>query len=144
MVTAASDETLYALSEDDIEIEHIAPGAPGSPTALFVTPAGRQIPLSGEAALLVERLIEHLSRGRAAQVIVYDNELTTQQAAEILNVSRQYLIRLLDRGDIPYTRTGTHRRLRLADVLAYRAQRSQVRREALQNMARASQESGDY
>ncbi|HEX5503538.1 MAG TPA: excisionase family DNA-binding protein, partial [Thermomicrobiales bacterium] len=71
-------------------------------------------------------------------------ELTTQQAADLLNVSRQYLIRLLERGDLPFTRTGTHRRIRLDDVLRYKDARSARRREGLRRLTRLSEELGLY
>ena len=65
-----------------------------------------------------------------------NTKLTTQQAAVLLNISRPYLIRLLDRGAIPYTKTGTHRRVRLADLLVYRQERFERTGRVLQEMGR--------
>ena len=71
-------------------------------------------------------------------------ELTTQQAADLLNISRQYLVRLLEEGKIPYTRTGKHRRLRIDDVVAYKQARDRERSESLDELARLSDELGGY
>jgi excisionase family DNA binding protein len=92
----------------------------------------------------VEKLLAELHAGRGVQIVTYERDLTTQQAAELLNVSRQYLVRLLDAGAIPYTRVGTHRRLRLQDVLSYRNLRHSERRASLARITRLSQEMGDY
>jgi excisionase family DNA binding protein len=73
-----------------------------------------------------------------------DALLTTQQACDLLNVSHPYLIRLLDQGAIPHTRTGAHRRIRAADVLAYMRRRDAERGEALDALSRMSQEFGLY
>ena len=66
--------------------------------------------------------------------------LTTSEAAELLNVSRQYLCRLLDRGDIPFVRVGKHRRVRVGDLMRYRERRDAARREKLQELTQLSQE----
>lgn len=136
---------LYELS-DDMTIEPVPArrSIAAVDDALLITPDGRKIVLSPGAYAVVEQVLAQLEKGKAVQVITFERELTTQQAADILNVSRQYLIRLLDRGEIPFTKTGTHRRLRLQDVLAYRRQRSEMRRKSLANLARASAEMGDY
>jgi len=73
-------------------------------------------------------------------LIPHDKELTTKEAADILNFSRPFLIRLLDRDEIPYHRVGTHRRLRVEDVLAYREQRAAHRREKLRELTSLSEE----
>ena len=87
---------------------------------------------------------EALARGLTVRVVAVDEELTTQQAADILGVSRPYLIRLLESGKIPFTKVGTHRRVRMTDLLAYKEQRDAERREALQELTRTSQELGLY
>jgi excisionase family DNA binding protein len=112
--------------------------------AMLVAPDGGQTPLSLHAYTVLTSMLRELQAGRGVQVVVYDRELTTQQAADLLNVSRQYLIRLLEAGAIPHTKVGTHRRLQLQDVLAYRQQRSGERRESLARLTRASQEMGEY
>lgn len=73
-----------------------------------------------------------------------DQEMTTQQAADLLNLSRPYLIKMLERGDIPYTKTGTHRRVRLSDVISYKTRRDATRDEALTQLTQLSQDMGLY
>jgi excisionase family DNA binding protein len=87
---------------------------------------------------------EVLARGDAITLIPVHQELTTQQAADLLNISRQYLVRLLEEGKIPYTRTGKHRRLRIDDVVAYKQARDRERGESLDELARLSNELGGY
>jgi excisionase family DNA binding protein len=87
---------------------------------------------------------EVLARGDSLTIVPVGKELTTQQAADLLNVSRQYLVRLLGEGRIPYTRTGKHRRLRIEDVLTFKEQRDRERGAALDELTRMSQEIGGY
>ena len=71
-------------------------------------------------------------------------ELTTQEAADLLNVSRQYLVRLLEDGAMPFTKTGTHRRIRFGDLMAYKRARDATRRQGLKRLTRLSEELGLY
>lgn len=110
----------------------------GSPSVCrLVGPGGESVPIPNAISGLIERMAELLARGDAVTIVPIGKELTTQQAADILNVSRQYLVRLLDAREIPFTRTGKHRRLRAADVLAYKERRALERRAALDELAAA-------
>lgn len=96
-----------------------------------------------EALLRVLQLAaRELARGNAVAVVPVHKDLTTQEAADILNVSRPYLIKLLEQGDIPHVKTGTHRRIRLSDVLAYKRVRDAERRRALTRLTQMGQEMG--
>jgi excisionase family DNA binding protein len=105
---------------------------------------GRAATLTAPMISLIERAARIVADGTAVDVFARDKELTTQEAAEFLGVSRQYLVRLLDRGDIPFARTGNHRRVKSADVLAYREKRDAARREALSAIAQETQDAGGY
>ena len=76
--------------------------------------------LPADAADMVRRLLETYAAGRRLRVIPDDAEVSTFQAADILNVSRPHVIKLLDAGAMPLRMVGTHRRIRLADVLAFK------------------------
>ncbi len=74
----------------------------------------------------------------------YEAEVTTQQAAELLQVSRPYLIRLLEEGRISYRKVGTHRRIRIADILKYKEVRDERRGTDLRELIRVSESMGLY
>lgn len=71
-------------------------------------------------------------------------ELTTEEAGELINVSRQYLVGLLDEGRIPFTKTGRHRRLRIDDVIAFKEKRDAERTKDLRALSQLTQELGGY
>ncbi|GIU92146.1 MAG: excisionase [Acidimicrobiia bacterium] len=93
---------------------------------------------------LIAEILAQLAAGRVVVAYPMHAELTTQQAADFLNVSRPYLVKLLDEGVIPHHKVGTHRRVYFEDVLAYRARQEEESRSALNELARLSEELGLY
>jgi excisionase family DNA binding protein len=85
-----------------------------------------------------------MAHGQGVTVIPQNALLTTQEAAELLGISRPTLVRLVEDGEIPYERRGRHRRIMLADLLAYQASMRRERREALDRMAQEGQAAGLY
>jgi excisionase family DNA binding protein len=96
--------------------------------------------LPSTAVSLLLEVLEAMSAGQSVTVVSEEAELTTVEAASVLNVSRPFLIKLLEDGQIPYRKVGTHRRIRLNDVLAYRAEDDKAREAVLDQLARDAQE----
>lgn len=115
----------------------------GAPRCQLVGPAG-PIPLPESVFYVLERVAEVMAKGDSITVVPVGREVTTQQAADLLNVSRQYLVRLLDEQRIPFRKTGKHRRLRIEDVLAFKEKRDKDRRAGLRELSRMTQEFGGY
>jgi excisionase family DNA binding protein len=103
-----------------------------------------QVVVPSEVLRLFIEILDNLARGHAITVAPIHAELTTQQAADLLNVSRPYVVRLLERGEIPYHRVGNRRRIRLEDVLAYQHADDEQRRENLRALIRETDELGLY
>lgn len=142
-VAAPEDEreSVAALME---LLKHVVPKQSQPAAYKIVSPSGEVTELPESVFLLLERIIEVLARGDELTVVPVGKELTTQQAANILNVSRQYLVRVLDDGRIPYRKTGTHRRIRMEDLLAYKRQRDRDRMASLDDLSQISQDFGGY
>lgn len=91
---------------------------------------------------LIGSILDHVGAGRDVVVMERAVELTTQEAAGLLNVSRPFLIRLVEAGEIPHRKVGTHRRLRREHVEAYRARTRLEAEAALDALAKETQELG--
>lgn len=127
------------------QVEHIIVPLTGDPSPLkLMSSDGRTIELPVPLLHLLQVAVHHLAHGQAITLVPTDQEMTTQQAADLLNLSRPYLIKMLERGDIPYTKTGTHRRVRLSDVMSYKNRRDAIRGEALTQLTQLSQDMGLY
>ena len=97
-----------------------------------------------EVFRLIIGMLEHLSRDDGVTVVSIHAELTTQQAADLLNVSRPHLIKLLDQGRIRFRRVSNRRKLRLVDVLVYRRADEERRSAALDELTREAGDMGLY
>ena len=98
--------------------------------------------LPASALRLLVRILEEMARGNAVTLIPVHAELTTQEAADMLNISRPSLIQLLDEGKIDFRRIGTHRRIRFEALMEYKRQADADRREVLDQLAAYDQELG--
>ena len=90
------------------------------------------------------RLLADLRAGNAVTILQSSHELTTIEASKTLGMSRQFLVQLLEKGEIPFHKVGTHRRLYVRDVLAYKARRDTSRRKTLDDLAKREFAKGDY
>ncbi|WP_114313348.1 helix-turn-helix domain-containing protein [Thermus caldifontis] len=107
-----------------------------------LTVNGQTLSLSPSLAEALRAYLEPLARGEPVVVVPLEAELTTQQAADLLGISRPYLIRLLEEGKIPYRKVGTHRRIRARDLLAYKERSRHKGEEILGKLVEEAQELG--
>lgn len=103
-----------------------------------------QVVLPRAAMLLLLNGLQEMAKGNAVSLVPIQAELTTQQGADLLCVSRPYFIKLLDEGKIPFRKVGTYRRVKAADVLAYIKEYQQAATEAMREMVAESQALGLY
>jgi excisionase family DNA binding protein len=105
-------------------------------------PARKTVKIPASAVRMLIQILEEMARGNAVALIPVHAELTTQEAADMLNISRPSLIQLLDEGKIEFRRVGTHRRVRFEAVMAYKRLADANRRAALAELAAYDQEIG--
>ena len=137
VLVAQPDQTAIRLQLNDPEgTDHV----PDGPEAI----GSRELNLPRPAADLLEQILAAMASGQPVTVIPGHAELTTQQAAEVLNVSRPFVIKLLEQGEIKFRMVGTHRRLLATSVREY-FERSQVQQhEAAAELTRLTEEMGLY
>lgn len=116
-----------------------APAA-GADQPHLVTGTGEQVPVPPETLRALRQVIEAMHQGLAVTVVPQSKTLTTQQAADLLGVSRPTVIKVLEDGEMPFERAGNRRRILLHDVLAYRERRRTQQYAALEALATAEED----
>lgn len=126
------------------QLKAFADGSTGVYAHLFAGDIGEKevVEIPSVALPFLVEALEALAAGNSVRVVPIHSELTTQEAANILNVSRPHLVKLLEQGALPFTMTGRHRRVKLADVIEFKAQRDEVSRQAMTDLAAQAQELG--
>jgi excisionase family DNA binding protein len=114
------------------------------PTTTLSGPNGEHLVLPPEVFEVLRDVVEAMAQGQAVAIAPVHQRLTTQETADLLGVSRPTVVKLLESGEIPFEQPGRHRRVRLADVLAYRERASAERRAALDRMVEIADEADLY
>jgi excisionase family DNA binding protein len=109
---------------------------------LTVQVGGETLRLPKAVGDLLYRVLAEMGRGNAVTIFPVHAELTTQEAADYLNVSRPYLIRLLEQGKLKFSMVGTHRRVKLRDLTEYRRNAEEERRRIMEELAAEAQKLG--
>ena len=135
-VTARDARDVQALKE----IERLL----AQSTPRLIGPEGEVLEIPEPLYAALRQIIPHLLRGDAVSLVPVHQQLTTQQAADFLNMSRPYLVKLLQEGVIPHTMVGTHRRVYFRDLVEYKRRRDAERRKALDEMTALAEEYGVY
>lgn len=108
--------------------------SPDKSLVLHIGDAGELLELPAEAVEMLRDILAAMASGERVSVLAEHTELSTFEAAAILNVSRPYVIKLLDGQQIPSRKVGTHRRVRLDDLMAYKEQDDRVRQAAMDQL----------
>jgi excisionase family DNA binding protein len=109
-------------------------------TELRVRVNDTELALPSAAKDLLVHLLKEIAQGNAVTLIPVHAELTTQEAADVLNVSRPHLVKLLDEGKLPHHKVGTHRRVKYRDLEAYRKAFEVQRQKAMEALAKQAQD----
>ena len=138
VVPSASEVELAKVSVR--QIAELAAKAAPAPKYALTDHKGTEIELSESAFRVLVEALSAMAGGNAVMLVQVEAEVTTQQAAEMLNVSRPYLVSLLESGEIAYRNVGRYRRIRYQDLLDYQARRTHRRKEAMDELVAQAQE----
>lgn len=151
-MTAKSEFPLSTArpSREDVRLARASSSALGrlraAPGALTFTVAKggdeEQLTIPASAVRMLEEILEEMAQGHAVALTPIDQEVTTQAAADLLQVSRPHLVKLLESGAIAFRKTGTHRRVRLGDLVDYKRRKAAESGRAFLDLVREGQELG--
>ncbi len=146
MTSAREQHTVIPSGQTGPELERLAAvlGYNGEldKHATLTGPDGTEVPVPPEVYEALRDVVTAMAQGRAISIAPRNTVLTTQEAADMLNISRPTLVRLLEEGEIPFQRHGRHRKVRLTDVVDYQDRSRKERRAVLAEMTRAAGEDG--
>lgn len=110
----------------------------------LVGKSGEVVSIPSSVRTLLAEIARNMEAGRVVSVLVESRDLTTQSAANLLGVSRPFVVSLLEDGKLPFHMVGSHRRVYSQDVLEYKAKRDMARHKAIQSLAREDVQAGTY
>ena len=143
MKTATSHERISMPATEEEQIRELDGllqlGAP-----VLAGPGGKRVELPESIYRLLKSIVKNMEQGRTFTLVPEQTHLTTQKAADLLGVSRPHVVKLLDLGEIPSHKAGSHRRVYLTDVLEYAKNRDAKRKAILDELAREAFADGLY
>jgi excisionase family DNA binding protein len=152
MATVADYQTPFIPTETDAQLsalsgralaDHLPLSKPTQRLKIVETDGGEQeVIIPAVAFQLLVEILSEMAQGNAVTLMPTHAELTTQEAANLLNVSRPFLIKLIESGAIPCRKIGRHRRILLADLMSYKQQTDHKRMQALDELAAQAQALG--
>lgn len=142
-MTAVLDHTVLPPT-DEAALPFIVEMLARNNCADLVGQDGSTITLPAEVYEALRDVVAAMAQGHAITIAPHNTVMTTQEAADLLNMSRPTLVRMLESGAIPFTQPGRHRRVELRDVLAYQQRLRETRRETLDTMTRESAADDSY
>ncbi len=101
---------------------------------------GSYVNIPKKAFLQLVFIMKNMAEGKSISLIPLESQISTEQAAKILNVSRPHVIKILESGAIPFTKVGTHRRIPLSDVISYKEKQKEITKKNLDFLANQAQE----
>jgi excisionase family DNA binding protein len=137
-IVAAEDERPELKKVEDV----LAPAAEERPK--LVGPGRRETPIPDSLYQVLLEAVHQLKQGKGVAILPVSAELSTQEAADLLNVSRPHVVKLLETGEIPFHKVGTHRRLQLRDLLTFKARRDHLAKQTLTELVQEAQKLGIY
>lgn len=144
MPTATAEWTVLPPDESLDELVDLVKRITVDQQAELVGPDGSRMQLPGPVYDVLREVVPAMARGQAVTIAPHNQRLTTQEAAEILGVSRPTLVKMLDDGLIPYEQPGRHRRILLRDVLEFQERRRAARQAGLDELIEVSEEADGY
>ena len=138
-------ELIFATEKEVESIQHLDSilSSAISPAKLVGTD-GEEISIPDAVYSVMRQAIHIMASGQAVSLVPLDCQLTLQQAADILNISSSFLLKLLEQEKIPYIKAGSHQRIQFKDLMVYKQQRGLERRQSLQELTQLSQDEGFY
>jgi len=115
-----------------------------SSLAQLISPTGKSLSIPRPVYRLLVQILKDLSEGSSVAILQERQGLTTVQASRLLGVSRQFLVNLLNKGEISHHMVGTHRRIYIKDLMAFKCRRDRARRAVLNQMVQSELEAGVY
>ncbi|HEV7907596.1 MAG TPA: helix-turn-helix domain-containing protein [Pseudonocardiaceae bacterium] len=146
MSTALREQTVLPPDDQDAaaDLAELLRVTSAAGPATLTGSDGSRAQLPEAVCRLLHDVVQAMSQGMAITVAPHNTLLTTQEAADLLGVSRPTLVRLLEAGEIPHSTRGRHRRVRLVDLVEYQRATTVAREAALDEMAEDAGEAGLY
>jgi excisionase family DNA binding protein len=138
--TTREDQRIAKTSVDRLRKASQKLGQSGKSVGITLEHSHETVQLPRKAISLLSTILSNMAAGKSMALILSDTSIGTQEAADFLEVSRPHVVRLLEKGEIPFSKVGTHRRIKVSDLVAYQKKMNSTRRKQLNFLARQAQE----